>query len=67
MPFFCGTYFPKEPRYQMPGFLDVLPRVAEFYAGHKDEIGAKNVHMFDGLNAEAPQSVVAMTPAPRSS
>jgi uncharacterized protein YyaL (SSP411 family) len=31
VPFFSGTYFPKQPRYQMPGFLDLLPRVAEFY------------------------------------
>jgi len=64
VPFFCGTYFPKQPRYQMPGFLDVLPRVAEFYAGHKDEIGAKNVRMFDDVNAAAPQVAVNMGVAP---
>jgi len=57
VPFFCGTYFPKQPRYQMPGFLDVLPRVAEFYASHKDEINAKNAKMFDA----PPSSVAAAT------
>jgi uncharacterized protein YyaL (SSP411 family) len=32
-PFFGGTYFPKEPRYQLPGFPGLLQRVAQFYAG----------------------------------
>jgi uncharacterized protein len=30
-PFFGGTYFPKQPRYELPGFLDLLPRVAKTY------------------------------------
>jgi uncharacterized protein YyaL (SSP411 family) len=30
-PFFGGTYFPKEGRYGLPGFLDLLPRVAAAY------------------------------------
>jgi uncharacterized protein YyaL (SSP411 family) len=30
-PFFGGTYFPKTPRHGLPGFLDLLPRVAETY------------------------------------
>ena len=33
-PFFGGTYFPKEPRYGMPAFSDLLQRVAEYYRGH---------------------------------
>ncbi len=31
VPFFGGTYFPKEGRYGLPGFLDLLPRVAAAY------------------------------------
>ncbi|WP_455206411.1 DUF255 domain-containing protein, partial [Kaarinaea lacus] len=27
-PFFAGTYFPKEPRYGMPSFIDIIQRVA---------------------------------------
>ena len=27
-PYFTGTYFPKTPRYQLPGFAELLPRVA---------------------------------------
>jgi uncharacterized protein YyaL (SSP411 family) len=32
-PFFGGTYFPREPRYGMPAFADLLERVAEYYRG----------------------------------
>ena len=32
-PFFGGTYFPREPRYGMPAFTDLLERVAEYYRG----------------------------------
>jgi uncharacterized protein len=30
-PFFAGTYFPRLSRHGMPGFLDLLPRVAAAY------------------------------------
>ena len=35
-PFFGGTYFPKEPRYGMPAFTDLLRRVSEFYRTHRE-------------------------------
>lgn len=38
VPFFAGTYFPKEPRYNMPPFVTVLRQVADFYANHKDDL-----------------------------
>ena len=38
VPFFGGTYFPKEPRYGMPAFRDVLTRVAEWYRTHRDDL-----------------------------
>jgi uncharacterized protein len=41
-PFFGGTYFPKEPRYGMPAFPDLLRRVAEYYRAHGTEITAQN-------------------------
>lgn len=66
VPFFSGTYFPKQPRYQMPGFLDLLPRVAEFYASHKAEISEQNTQMFNAFNASGPQrqAGVQLTLAP---
>ena len=30
-PFFSGTYFPKQSRHGLPGFLDLLPHIAETY------------------------------------
>ena len=56
VPYFSGTYFPKQPRYQMPGFLDLLPRVAEFYVSHKAEIGKQNAQMFNAFKATGPQA-----------
>ena len=57
VPFFSGTYFPKQPRYQIPGFLDLLPRVAEFYLSHKAEIGEQNTQMFNAFKATGPQAL----------
>ena len=42
MPFFVGTYFPKTPRYGMPGFPQLLERVARFYRERKEEIAEQN-------------------------
>lgn len=60
-PFFGGTYFPKEPRYGMPAFGDLLRRVAEYYHGHGAEIGKQNEQLQIALaelsTAPAPASV----------
>ena len=37
-PFFGGTYFPKTSRYGLPGFSDLLLRVAQFYRSDRAEI-----------------------------
>ncbi len=37
-PFFGGTYFPREPRYGMPPFTQVLMRVMEYYRDHLEEL-----------------------------
>ncbi len=41
-PFFGGTYFPKEPRYGLPAFKDLLARVAEYYREHQDDLRQQN-------------------------
>jgi hypothetical protein len=40
-PFFTGTYFPKEGRHGLPGFLDLLPRVAQAWREKRDAIAAQ--------------------------
>ncbi len=39
-PFFAMTYASTEPRFNTPAFSDILGRVIEFHAEHKDEISA---------------------------
>jgi uncharacterized protein len=41
-PFFGGTYFPKEARYGLPAFKDILQRVAAYYRDHAGELGRQN-------------------------
>jgi uncharacterized protein YyaL (SSP411 family) len=53
-PFFGGTYFPKQARYGMPGFLDLLPRVAEAYREKRGEIGRQNAALLDALARTVP-------------
>jgi hypothetical protein len=56
-PFFGGTYFPKEPRYNLPGFPQVLERIAQAYREHRDEIGRQNQTLlatFEGMQPGAP-------------
>ena len=37
-PFHGGTYYPKEPRYGMPGFQQVLRAAAEAYRNQRDKV-----------------------------
>jgi uncharacterized protein YyaL (SSP411 family) len=37
-PFFGGTYFPPEPRHGLPGFPELMERVAGYWRDHRDEI-----------------------------
>lgn len=51
-PFFGGTYFPKTARHGLPGFLDLLPYVAEVYHT-KGEAIEKQSQALSGLLADA--------------
>jgi uncharacterized protein len=54
-PFFGGTYFPKEPRYGMPAFSEILRRVSEYFKNHGTEIAAQNAQLKLAFSALAPQ------------
>ena len=42
-PFFGGTYFPKEARYGLPAFRDLLrQRAPRYYREHRDELREQN-------------------------
>jgi len=57
VPFYGGTYFPPQDRYNMPGFPRVLIGVAEAYRDRQDDIretGASLVSELQRLSATSP-------------
>jgi uncharacterized protein YyaL (SSP411 family) len=49
VPFFGGTYFPKEARFGMMAFPEILERVAAFYRDNRDQVEAQNRSMSEAL------------------
>jgi uncharacterized protein YyaL (SSP411 family) len=49
VPIFTGTYFPKERRYGMPAFREVLAAVAEYHRGKPDEIRERGAQVVAAL------------------
>ena len=54
-PFFGGTYFPKEPRYGLPGFADLCERVAAVWREKRAEIAAQSAEVLSALARTLPQ------------
>jgi uncharacterized protein YyaL (SSP411 family) len=50
IPFFAGTYFPKSPRYNLPGFVDVVEQVCAYYACNKDTLGGNRPAFVEALH-----------------
>lgn len=53
-PYFTGTYFPKTARYQLPGFADLIPRVAQFYHERKHDLAIQNSQLVHALKRTIP-------------
>ena len=49
IPFFCGTYFPKTPRHNLPGFVELMRRIYAFYRERRDDIRAQNAEVARAL------------------
>ncbi len=49
VPFYGGTYFPVEPRYGRPGFLEVLQAIRRFYDSEAGELEAMTSQMLTQL------------------
>ncbi len=57
VPFFAGTYFPKEPRQGLIAFKDLLQRVSDFYKDKPDSVREQNERLLTALQAiEAPRA-----------
>ncbi|MBR8829711.1 MAG: hypothetical protein N5P05_001337 [Chroococcopsis gigantea SAG 12.99] len=49
IPFYGGTYFPVEARYDRPGFLQILQSVRRFYDLEKEKLNNLKTEMLNGL------------------
>ena len=68
IPFFGGTYFPLESRFDMPGFKGLLTRIADFYQQERAAIAAQNnsfLLSLQSMNQQvAPDEVAVLNPEP---
>jgi uncharacterized protein YyaL (SSP411 family) len=56
-PFYAGTYFPKEGRYGLPGFLELLPRIADAYRAGGEAIAEQNARLAEAMASLEPGHV----------
>ena len=62
-PYFAGTYFPKLARYGMPGFLDILPRIADAYHEQGPAIAEQSERLSRALDSLEPDEDAGGLPA----
>ena len=51
VPFFAGTYFPKEPRYGMPAFSEVLQSVHSWFGKNRGDVSQQNQKVLDAIRS----------------
>ncbi|CAG0124247.1 hypothetical protein RHDC2_00425 [Rhodocyclaceae bacterium] len=56
VPFFGGTYFPKQARYNLPGFVQLLEHVAGIYRTHQDDIAKQNASLLRTFDTTLPRA-----------
>ncbi|MEB3181405.1 MAG: thioredoxin domain-containing protein [Nostocaceae cyanobacterium] len=63
VPFYAGTYFPVEPKYGRPGFLQVLQTLRQYYDTQKENLAERKAVILDGLRQSTVLQVDTATPA----
>ncbi|HIK05753.1 MAG TPA: thioredoxin domain-containing protein [Trichormus sp. M33_DOE_039] len=53
VPFYAGTYFPLEPRYNRPGFLQVLQALRRYYDTEKEDLRQRKAVIIESLLTSA--------------
>ncbi len=53
VPFYAGTYFPVQPRYGRPGFLQVLQAIRRYYDTEKNDLQQRKAAMVEALLTSA--------------
>jgi uncharacterized protein YyaL (SSP411 family) len=67
LPFFAGTYFPKESRFGLPAFTEVLQQIIDFYQQEKEKLKEHQQQMrgvFNRLSTEEPTKQSTLTKEP---
>ncbi len=65
-PFFAGTYFPPEPRFNMPGFGELLQKIADHYRTHTAQLEDYHVSFNQALMRLNPQGAQSTIPDPET-
>ncbi|HUR13686.1 MAG TPA: thioredoxin domain-containing protein [Mycobacteriales bacterium] len=60
-PFFCGTYWPPEPRHGMPAFTEVLGSVVQAWESRRGEVDEAGREVVERLSRPAPDDRVEVT------
>jgi uncharacterized protein YyaL (SSP411 family) len=63
-PFYGGTYFPKEARYGLPGFVELCERIGEIWRTRRHDIDAQNRELLAALNRRPPVQTVELDDQP---
>ncbi len=62
VPFYAGTYFPVEPRYGRPGFLQVLQAIRRYYDTEKQDLQERKAVILESLLTSAVLQAEGPTP-----
>jgi uncharacterized protein YyaL (SSP411 family) len=66
-PFFGGTYFPKEARFGLPAFRELLERAARYFHEHEPQLRQQNealMEAFAQIQPPPPEASVELSEAP---
>ena len=63
-PFFAGTYFPPDSRYNMPGFGELLTKVSGHYRHNRDKLADYHMSFNQALEKLNPVSGTGQMPSP---
>lgn len=61
LPFFAGTYFPKDARHGMPAFTTLLMQLANHYEIHQKDLHQQGTALINALESIQPEAPVAGT------
>ncbi|MBK6309679.1 MAG: thioredoxin domain-containing protein [Candidatus Microthrix sp.] len=61
-PFYCGTYFPPEPRQGMPSFTQLIEALADAWATKRDELEGQADTLSEAITRSAPLEPDAPAP-----